>query len=439
MRLDLRSSLLPAALVMLAAAAAAPAAGQGRAERAAADTPATLLVPDQVWTGTDPVAHPGWVVLVSGDRIAAVGPRAQVRAPAGATTIALPGTTLIPGMIEAHTHMFLHPYDETSWNDQVLKEPLSLRTARAVNHLRATLMAGFTAARDLGTEGAGFADVGLRQAIDEGIIPGPRYFVATRAIVALGAYGPKGFDDRWEVPQGGEEAAGVDDIERVVREQIGKGADWIKLYGDYRWGPNPGAHATFTEAEMQRAVEVAHGAGVPVAVHAQTPEGMQRAIDAGVTTIEHGDFGTLKEFREMADKGIFYIPTVAAGYSIAEYGGWKPGDPEPASMQAKHASFQAALASGVQIGAGGDVGVFTHGDNAKELVLMVQYGMTPLQALTAATVTNARMLGWQDRIGSVQPGLYADLVALTGDPTRDIAATTRVAFVMKNGTVYKRP
>jgi imidazolonepropionase-like amidohydrolase len=431
------TSLALAAWLLLGTAATGHA--QRRGGRGAADTTATLLVPDQVWTGADSTPHRGWVVLVAGDRIDAVGPRAQVHAPAGATTVTLPGTTLIPGMIEAHSHMFLHPYNETSWNDQVLHEPLALRTARAVNHLRATLMAGFTASRDLGTEGAGFADVGLRDAVNQGIVPGPRFYVATRAIVALGAYGPKGFDDRWDVPQGGEEAAGVDDIERVVREQIGKGANWIKLYGDYRWGPHPGSHATFTEAEMQRAVEVSHSAGVPVAVHATTPEGMARAIAAGVNTIEHGDNGTSKEFREMAAKGIFYVPTVAAGYSIAEYGGWKPGDPETPGMLAKHASFQAALESGVEICAGGDVGVFTHGDNAKELVLMVRYGMTPLQAITAATVTNAKMLGLADRIGGIAPGMFADLVALHGDPTRDVTATTRVDFVMKGGTIYRRP
>ena len=434
-----RASLLAIAVVLFAAATPAPTQAQLGIRAATADSTPTLLIPDRVWTGEDPVPHAGWVVLVRGNRIAAVGPKNDVHAPVGTTTITLPGTTLIPGMIEAHTHMFLHPYNETVWNDQVLKEPLSLRTARAINHLRATLMAGYTTARDLGTEGAGFADVGLRDAITQGIIPGPRYFVATRAIVALGAYGPKVFDDRWDVPQGGEEAAGVDDIERVVREQIGKGANWIKLYGDYRWGPHPGSHPTFTEAEMQRAVEVSHSAGVPVAVHTVTPEGMERAIDAGVNTIEHGDFGTATEFKKMADRGIFYVPTVAAGYSIAEYGGWKPGDPETAGMISKHASFNAALQSGVQIGAGGDVGVFTHGDNAKELVLMVQYGMTPLQALTAVTVTNAKLMEMADQIGMVKPGMYADLVALNGDPTKDITATTRVTFVMKNGTIYKRP
>ncbi|HTT63824.1 MAG TPA: amidohydrolase family protein [Bryobacteraceae bacterium] len=398
---------------------------------ASAQTP-TVLRPARVFDGES--MHEGWMVRVNGDRIESAGPSVDT---AGATVIDLPGMTLLPGLVEGHSHVLLHPYNETPWNDQVAHEGLALRAARAVNHLRATLMAGFTTIRDLGTEGAGYADVELKQAVNEGIIPGPRMLVATRAIVATGSYAPKGFALEWRVPQGAEEADGVDSLIRVVRDQIGHGADWVKLYGDYRWGPQPGAHPTFSEEEMKLAVATAKSAGAPVAVHAASAEGMRRAILAGAETIEHGDEGTREVFRLMVERHVALCPTLAAGDATSQYAGWKKGQqPEPASIAAKRASFQAALEAGVTILSGSDVGVFPHGDNARELELMVQYGMQPLAALKAATSVAGRVLHMD--IGVVKPGAFADLIAVSGDPTRDISVLRHVGFVMKGGTVYKQ-
>ncbi len=417
------SSLITLALVAIPAILSAPARGGRGGANAVPAGPPTLLVPDRVWDGVDNAPHDGWVVLVRGERIEAVGPKSQVTAPADAVTIALPGTTLIPGMVEGHGHLLLHPYNETSWDDQVLHEPLALRVARAVNNARATLMAGFTSERDLGTEGAGYADVGLKQAINQGIVPGPRMAVVTRAIVVTGEYAPKGFVTEHidDIPQGAEEADGPDKISKVVRDQIKHGADWIKVYADYRWGPNGETMPGFTQDEMNLIVNIAKSSGRSVAAHATTAEGMRRAAIAGVATIEHGDNGTPDVFKLMADKGICYVPTVSVG------------------GRNKKAVLQMALDAGVMICNGADSGPLAHGDNAKEVEGLVTNGLTPLQALRAATVNDAKMLHWEDRIGTVKPGLYADLVAVKGDPTKDIMALSAVDLVMKNGVVYKKP
>jgi len=396
-----------------------------------------FLKPDRVFDGAQ--IHEGWQVLVHGNKIEAAGP--NIQAPATAQIINLPGMTLLPGMIEGHSHLFLHPYNETNWNDQVLKESRAERTARATVHAKNTLLAGFTTTRDLGTEGANYDDVGLKQAINKGIIPGPRMLVATKAIVATGSYGPKVFGADLAAPVlGAAEANGYDALIKEVRTQIGKGADVIKVYADYRWGPNGEARPTFTEEEFKTIVAAANSSGRPVVAHASTAEGMRRAILAGVSTIEHGDDATPEIFKLMKKQGVAFCPTLAAGDAIVQYGGWqKNKQPEPIRLQEKRQSFVNAMKAGVTICMGGDVGVFTHGDNAREMVMMVDYGMKPLDVLCAATTVNASVFGISDKLGSIKPGLLADLVAVAGNPAADISQIRQVQFVMKDGEVYKKP
>ena len=396
-----------------------------------------LLKPAQVFDGVDPHPHPGWSVLVEGDKIAAVGP--NVAAPPGAKVIDLPGETLIPGMIEGHSHLFLHPYNEAKWDDQVLHEPLALRTARAVVSAEKTLMAGFTTERDLGTEGAGYADVGLKQAINQGIVPGPRLLVSTKANVARGAYGPKGFEPGVKIPQGAEEVSGADEMTRAARDQIAAGADVIKMYADYHYMPGEPSRPTLTEAEMAAGVAVAHDAGRIAAAHATTAEGMRRAILAGVDTVEHGYGGTPEVFRMMAERHTALCPTIAASEAYARYfQNWDGQEPAPESVQENRRSFRMAMQAGVPICMGGDVGVFSHGKNWLEMEAMQRAGMPAAQVMIAATSGNAHIFQLADR-GELKPGLLADLVAVDGDPTRDVSAVEHVRMVMKGGEIVRGP
>jgi len=394
----------------------------------------SLFRPDQVFDGED--MHPGWVVAIKGNRIVYAGEEGSEQQDGAERVLDLPGLTLLPGLIEGHSHIMLHPYNETSWNDQVLKESEAERVVRAVNHVRDTLLAGVTTMRDLGTEGAGYADIGVRDAINKGLIPGPRLLVAGRAIVATGSYGPKGFHERVNVPLGAQTGDGYDDLIRVVREQIGKGIDVVKVYADYRWGPDGTAAPTFTQQELETIVAVASSSGRQVTAHAATAEGMKRAIRAGIRTIEHGDGATRETYRLMHEHDVALCPTLSVGEAIARYNGWQKGrEPDPPQIANKKASFRAALDARVTICFGGDIGPFPHGDNVRELELMVEYGMDADDALRSATSVNADAFGISDKVGRVSAGLFADLIAVPGNPTQDISLLRDPRLIVKDGRI----
>lgn len=395
----------------------------------------TLLLPDRIFDGTE--MHEDWVVIVTGNKISYVGNALAAAQLKTTKTIDLKGRTLMPGIIEGHSHLLLHPYNETDWDDQVLKESYVERAIRGTIHAKNSLMAGITTMRDLGSEGAGYTDVYLKKTIDKGLIPGPRLLVAGPAVVATGAYGPKGFHDGVTVPLGAEPASGVVQCIETVRRQIGNGVNFIKIYADYRWTPGAESQPTFLQEEIDAMVETANSAGKLVFAHASTPEGMLRAINGGVKTIEHGDGGTIEIFKLMKKKGIGFCPTLAAGHAINQYRGWnKNSDPEPKSIMQKRKTFKIALDSGVQIVFGGDVGVFTHGENYREMELMVDYGMKPLDVLKSATSANADIFQLND-LGQLKKGFVADIIAVSGNPLEQISMMKNVSFVMKDGLVYR--
>jgi imidazolonepropionase-like amidohydrolase len=439
----MRPAIVAFAVLCFAVGHLPPASSQrpAAAPKDKADRPTSTIIvlePERVFDGVRLTAHTGWRIVVNGEKIEAVGPADKVAVPKDARVLPLPKMTILPGLIDTHTHVLLHPYNETTWDDQVLREALALRVCRATNHLRSLLHSGITTIRDLGTEGAGYADVGLAQAVEQKIIPGPRMLVATRAIVATGSYAPRGFAPEINVHQGAEEADG-ESLRRVVRDQIGRGAHWIKIYAD-TWDPKKGGAPTFSIEEIQLIVQTAKSANIPVSAHAQTKEGLRRATLGGVATIEHGDGGDLEVFRLMAKHEVPLVPTLAATEAMSRYRGWKrESEPEPVGLQSKRSMFKQALEAGVLIVNGSDIGVFAHDQGAREIELLVDYGMKPLEALRSATSLAAKALRMREQVGAIERGLLADLIAVEGDPTREITALRKVRMVMKGGAIVREP
>ncbi len=377
-------------------------------------------------------------ILVQGDRIAAVGPR--VTAPAGAQIIDLGDVTLMPGLIDAHVHLFLHPGAEDL---QTVEESVPQRTILATLAAKADLLAGFTAERDMGTEGAGSADTAVRDAINGGLIPGPRLRVSGNAIDILGGHEDANrFNPAQHVLSNADRANNSEEIVEVIREQVKQGADFTKIYETGRDTLVDGQWHTpyqYTEEQLAAAVTEAARTGRRVAVHATGEPGTLYAVQAGVESVDHADQLSDETMRLMREKGIPAVPTFAIVEYFADHASSPAAGERERKMQEYHAQqFKKQFAAGVPMAVGSDVGPFPHGTQAREFELMVQYGMSPVAVLQADLLNGAKLLGWADQIGQLKAGYYADIVAVPGDPTKDISAVTRVSFVMKGGVVYRK-
>ena len=407
----------------------------------AAQTPApqVLIKAGRLIDGRSATAQTNVGILIAGERIRAVGPVAQITAQApNARVIDLSQMTVLPGLIDAHTHLLLQG-DVTSqdYEDQLLKQSTAYRAILAARNARIALEHGFTALRDLETEGAMYADVDVKLAIDRGEIPGPRVFTSTRAMAPTGMYPITSTNWELELPHGVQPVDGVDNARLAVRQQLQHGADWIKYYSDrrYYFTPDSVLHSwvNFTDAEAKAIVDETHRMGHMVAAHAIGSDGIAAALRAGVNSIEHGDGLTDSLLDVMVRNNVYWVPTVTVGAHVVARGGvWV------ALVNLERKAFGRALRKGVKIALGTDVGGFpwTEINQAKEFEYYVQYGMTPMQAIQSGTSVAAALLGQDQNFGAIAPGLYADIIAVAGDPTRDITELQRVKFVMKGGAVY---
>ncbi|HEV2492875.1 MAG TPA: amidohydrolase family protein [Terriglobia bacterium] len=442
-----RNSILSAVLAVSALAACLPPAraGQFGATRHEESTvPASRVVAvraGRLFDGKSDRLLADQVVIIRGDRIQEVAPAAQARIPDGAQIIDLSHATVLPGLIDAHTHLFLTGESHGRYDEQLLKESWQYRTIEAVVNARRDLEAGFTSMRDVETEGAMYSDVDVRNAIDRGLIPGPRLEVATRAISTTGGYPLEGYSPEVPVPSGVQIVDSPEEARKAVREQIKYGADLIKIYSTHRFHFTPDgklvAIPTLTLDEVRAVVDEAHREGVKVACHAYGGEGLHNCVNAGVDSIEHGLDLDEESITKMVAKGITWVPTLYV-YEFEPEEDLEATGGKTSRARIHEASFRRALAhGGLKIAFGTDVGPFPHGTQAKEFEYLVRFGLTPAQAIRAATSVAAELMGWQDRIGGVEPGRLADLIAVAGDPLRDITELERVKFVMKGAVVVR--
>jgi imidazolonepropionase-like amidohydrolase len=380
------------------------------------------------------------IIVIRGERIERVGPAAEIRVPQGATVVDLSGATVLPGLIDAHTHIFLTGEDNGRYDEQLLKESWQYRTIEAVVNARKDLEAGFTTMRDLETEGAMYSDVDVRNAIDRGLVPGPRLQVVTRAISTTGGYPLEGYSSEVTVPSGVQIADSPEEARKAVREQIKYGADLIKIYGTHRFHFAPDGKMisvpTFTVDEIRAIADEAHREGEKVACHAYGDPGLQNCLDGGVDSIEHGLDLNDTNIHTMLLKGVYLVATLYP-YELIDQDDRKLSGGKSSRASIHAVSFRKAVDAGVKIAFGTDAGPFPHGTQAKEFEYMTRYGMSPLQAIESATLEAANLMGWMDRVGAIEAGKYADLVAVEGNPLNDITELERVKFVMKGGTVVR--